>query len=288
MEWVLRGEVGPSCQNQPDDVKLVRGLVNIHRRKQGEPALPVIARTDPELFTAIARFQVKQGVAVASSTVTPGSSSWRWLLDVLAASRTVQPVIAPAKGGLTWDAEGQEGGRYHSRILHVPSASSGLTVGRGYDLRERSRVGAQQHFVRAGLDASRASVLSGAVRKRGQAAKAFVLDNDLLDFEITPGMQQTLFEIVYDEMEQDVRRICGKQDVVTAYGAVDWSGLDSRIRDVLVDLRFRGDYTGKTRRFIQGSVTRNDLKAFSHALADQSNWPSVPADRFRRRQQYLA
>lgn len=287
MEWVLRGDVGPSSQNQPDDVKLVRGLVNIHRRKQGEPALPIIARADPELFTAIARFQVKQGVAVASSTVTPASSSWRWLLDVLAASRTVQPVIAPAKGRLTWDAEGQEGGRYHSRILHVPSGSSGLTVGRGYDLRERSRVAAQQHFASAGLDASRASVVSGAVRKRGQAAKAFVLDNDLLDFEITPAMQHTLFEIVYDEMDQDVRRICAKQDVVTAYGAVDWSRLDSRIRDVLVDLRFRGDYTGKTRRFIQGSVTRNDLKAFSYALADQSNWTDVPADRFRRRHQYL-
>lgn len=127
-----------------------------------------------------------------------------------------------------------------------------------------------------------------AVRKSGQSAKAFVLDNDLLDFEITPPVQKRLFEIVYDEMAQDGHRIYGKPDVVTAYSAVDWNRLDSRIRDVLVDLRFRGDYTGKTRRFIQGSVARNDLKTFSHALADQSIWPSVPADRFCRWQQYLA
>lgn len=287
MEWRLHRDVGPSGQNQPDDVRLVRALLNIHRRAVGDAALPVVPRTDPELFAAIARFQVKHGVPVASGSVSPGSSSWQWLLDALAASRTVQPVIVPSEGRLTWDAEGQEGGRYHSRILHVPTASSGLTLGRGYDLRDRPRVNAQQQLAHAGIEASTAGLLAGAVRLRGSAARAFIVDSDLMDFEITPVVQQRLFEAVYGELTDDVRRICGKQDVVQAYGATDWNGLDSRIRDVLVDLRFRGDYTGRSRRLIQGSVARNDLKAFSQALADQSNWPDVPADRFQRRNHYL-
>jgi len=40
----------------------------------------------------------------------------------------------PAKGKVTWNSEGREGGKYHSRKLLVPNNSSGLTLGRGYDM----------------------------------------------------------------------------------------------------------------------------------------------------------
>ena len=34
----------------------------------------------------------------------------------------------PEIGIVTWDSEGSEGGRFHSRRLHVPSDTSGLTI----------------------------------------------------------------------------------------------------------------------------------------------------------------
>jgi hypothetical protein len=44
-------------------------------------------------------------------------------------------IPVPARGRLTFDAEGQEGGPWHSRHFHVPDATSGLIIGRGYDSR---------------------------------------------------------------------------------------------------------------------------------------------------------
>ncbi len=40
-------------------------------------------------------------------------------------------VLLPNLGRLTFEAEGNEKGPYHSRILHVPSPFSGPTLGRG-------------------------------------------------------------------------------------------------------------------------------------------------------------
>lgn len=288
MNLQLTGSVGRGGVNRAQDVRLVRALVNVHRRARSQAALPIESTAGHELDAAIARFQSDRGVSVASGLVRAGSQSWTWLLETLAASRTRQPVVAPGQGRLTWEAEGQEGGRYHSRILHVPSASSGLTIGRGYDLRERTRAEVTRQLAAAGLAANRANTLAGAVRLSGAAAEQFIIDNDLLDFEVSPAVQLSLFETVYSEMEQDVIRICGKQDVLERYGPTDWVGLDGRIRDTLVDLRFRGDYTGTTRRQVQPPVVANDLAAFRQVLGNASLWSNVPADRFQRRVRYLA
>jgi len=288
MKLQLTGSVGRGGENRAADVKLVQALLNVHRRQQGLPPLPVDARPGADLDAAIARFQNEQGVRVASGFVGTNSQTWSWLLDALAGARTTTTIMAPAKGRLTWEAEGQEGGRYHSRILHVPSAASGLTLGRGYDLRERSRAEVTRHLAAAGLPASTASLIAGAVRLTGSAAEQFIIDNDLLDFEISAGVQLKLFEMVYSDMEQDVIRICGKRDVVERYGITDWAALDSRIRDTLVDLRFRGDYTGATRRHVQPPVVANDLNGFRQVMGDTGLWSAVPSDRFQRRVRYLS
>ncbi|MAL97769.1 MAG: hypothetical protein CL583_04880 [Alteromonadaceae bacterium] len=288
MNFVLHGTVGPSGQNHAEDVRLVRALLNVHRRTVNNPVLPMWATTDPELFAAIARFQVVQGASVASGTIAPQGGSWQGLLASLAASRTTLPVVPPARGRLTWDAEGQEGGRFHSRVLHVPTASSGLTLGRGYDFRERARVEVQQQLTHAGVAPSDAASLSGGARLVGRAAESFIVNSDLLDFEVSPGCQLRLFEAVYAEMENDVQRICAARDVVVAYGAVDWRQLDARIKDMLVDLRYRGDYTARSRRHIQPSVVQNDLSAFAKTMSDHAIWTAVPPDRFERRKQFLA
>ena len=84
--------------------------------------------------------------------------------------------------------------------------------------------------------------------------------------------------------------ICGKADVVAKYGALTWDALDLAIRDVLVDLRYRGDYTGATREKVQSPAVKNNLSAFSRALSNENYWVGqrgVPRDRFRRRRDYL-
>lgn len=194
------------------------------------------------------------------------------------------------KGKLTYDAEGNEGGPYHSRILHVPGSTSGLTIGRGYDMKEKSAAKIEGDLKNAGVPADKAAMISKAAGLAGDQAKAFIDANGLKDFEITMEAQEKLFEVVYAELEEDVIRICEKADCVETYGAVDWANLNPKIKDVLVDLRFRGDYYGKTRKKIQKLAAQNDLAGFAEAMKDADFWKGscgVPPDRFNRRVAYL-
>ncbi|MDQ6961811.1 MAG: hypothetical protein Q9M28_04670 [Mariprofundaceae bacterium] len=196
-------------------------------------------------------------------------------------------MMAIVQGKLTYDAEGMEGGRYHSRVLHVPSGTSGLTIGRGYDMKEKKSSKIEADMLAAGVDAANAATLGKAAHLSGSAAKSFISDNNLGDFEISMDTQEKLFASIYAELSKDVQRICNKADCVAAYGSVDWANLDDKIKDVLVDLRFRGDYTGRTRRLMQRFAAKNDLASFAAELSNRDNWASVPQDRFNRRVKYL-
>lgn len=192
----------------------------------------------------------------------------------------------PDHGRLTFEAEGQEGGRYHSRRLHVPGETSGLSLGRGYDMKRRTAGEVRRQLRAAGVSPAMAELLAGAAGLRGGEARDFIAAHGLEDFEIDGETQRRLFEIVYAEIVADTRRLSTKPDVTAAYGPTDWARLHPVIAEVLVDLRYRGDYTPASRRFLQRHVAANDLPAFAAALSDRALWPDVPPDRFRRRRDY--
>jgi hypothetical protein len=195
--------------------------------------------------------------------------------------------ITPEVGLVTWESEGMEGGPYHSRVLHVPGESSGLTIGRGYDMKERTAAGIVQDLSACGVSAADAATISKAAGLAGSAARKFIQDKQLGKFEISQTGQKALFLISYGRIKSDVERICAKPDVVAAYGACDWAKIDPAIVDILVDLRFRGDYTGSSRALLQKLVSGNDLAGFTQAMKNAANWPNVPKDRFQRRCAFL-
>ena len=195
---------------------------------------------------------------------------------------------APSVGLVTWDSEGTEGGRFHSRTLSVPSDSSGLTIGRGYDMKERKEAAIAADLTAAGVAAADAAKISKAAGLSGASAKKFITDQKLGSFEISKPAQVVLFMTTYNALKADVARICAKPDVVAAFGACDLAKTDPAIVDILVDLRFRGDYTGSSRSLVQKAAAQNDLASFAAALQNPANWPNVPKDRFTRRASFLA
>ncbi len=195
-------------------------------------------------------------------------------------------------GQLTFDAEGMEQrGRYFSRNPHVPTDSSGVTLGRGYDMRDKTPAGINADLTACGLDPAAASQFAKAAGLSGAAGKSFIVQNNLSNFEITPGQQKLLFALTYQQMVGDVLRICQKPDLVARYGATDWAALPAKVRDLVVDLRYRGDYTPSSRERIQPLLVANNSAAIAQLMADQAYWcgpEKVPQDRFRRRRDYLA
>lgn len=194
-------------------------------------------------------------------------------------------------GQLTFDAEGMEKrGPYFSRVPHVPSATSGFTIGRGYDLKERSLDEIITDLSHAGVPKAIAERFAACRGKAGDRARDCIHAHDLADIEISPAAQKQLFLATYKELEGDVIRICGKQDVVHKYGATDWRGLPGAMRDIAVDLRYRGDYTPTTRERVQPLLVRQDLAGMAELMNDRDYWVDargVPNDRFERRRRYL-
>ncbi|KAF7785735.1 hypothetical protein PRUB_a0108 [Pseudoalteromonas rubra] len=188
---------------------------------------------------------------------------------------------------LTYDAEGTEGGKFHSRKLHVPSNNSGLTLGRGFDMKARSSDKINSMLAMAGVSEQHSNVLSKASGLSGKEAQQFILDHNLTDFEISEQTQIKLFNATYEEMVADVQRICAKPDCVEAYGRVDWQHLDDKIKTVLIDLRYRGDYDSRSRKRVQQYIAENNLAQFRECIEDKVLWSGVPVDRFNRRVEFI-
>ena len=213
-------------------------------------------------------------------------------------------------GQLTFDSEGLECPNlsdkcklYHSRIPHVPSEQSGVTIGRGYDLKRKEPDKIKKDLIAAGLSNQIAEAYSRAGCKllssgkcepqyTGKKAREFINSNKHNLPEITPEQQRKLFAITYSEIKDDVKRISNsaKDGKGNYYGTVNFENLNPKILDALIDLRYRGDYTPKTRELIQKHLVNNDMVAFQNAMMNDY-WTTksqpVPLDRFNRRLLYL-
>lgn len=216
------------------------------------------------------------------------------LLQATPLSPTPQTFVSDftvPEGQLTFDAEGLETkGAYFSRVAHWPGGASGVTIGRGYDMKERTAEEVISDLTTAGVPQADAELLAQGAGLTGQEAADFIAREDVKAVEISSLAQKNLFTTMYDRYEADVKRISSKTDTVAKYGAVDWDKLDPAIKDILVDLRYRGDYTTATRKEIQPLVVANDLQGLRDLLSDETkmtdDW-GVPQDRFERRRDYL-
>jgi hypothetical protein len=196
-------------------------------------------------------------------------------------------------GQLTFDVEGNdiEDGthplyRYFSRVAHWLGGVSGVTIGRGYDLGQRPTPAADLRA--AGIQEPLLSWLMGAEGLKGEAARIYLnsAPANVCKQRIT-RKQHDLFLPVYTYMKERVVEISSKKDTREVYGVLCWEETNWKIRDVVVDLIYRGDYTGATRRIIQKPFVDNYYLNFSRGVYNYNNWPGVPVDRFNRRVSYL-
>lgn len=192
------------------------------------------------------------------------------------------PLTVP-RGQFTFDLEGLEnpGERFHSRTASVPRRDSGITIGRGFDLGQFRGNEINQILVSAGFPQDFIEQAKGASGLEGAAALAYLKNNPMRD--ITLEEQWRLFNEVRNRMELDVRRIMAKSDTVEAYGTTHWDGLSRTTQDLIIDLRYRGDYAPSTRTLIQPALALNDVRELARILSDREYWMEargVPQERF--------
>lgn len=196
------------------------------------------------------------------------------------------------KGQLTFDAEGNDNkdSPYFSRHIHWPGGVSGVTIGRGYDLGQQNDPSSDFDSIELSQPLNNWLVESKGFSGLDAKNRYKSADNNIRSYEITRKQQYDLFVITYNRLEADVKRICQKIDTIRMYHPNPnttpeqaWDDIPEKIREVLVDLRYRGDYTPHARSLIQRYAYSGDLYLFGKVLSNKTMWPNVPQDRFLRR-----
>lgn len=170
---------------------------------------------------------------------------------------------------------------------------SGATIGRGFDLGDRHQTSVLITIKKAGIENKKAEAISKGAKKKGCLAYNFVLENRESIEEITDIQQLRLFEITYTELEKDVERISKLHKNIRDYHSnlytlpdLAWENIPDKIKEVLIDLRYRGDYTPQVRELIQKMAYEGDIEGFGKAISNRSFWIKLPNDRFNRRVEY--
>ena len=195
------------------------------------------------------------------------------------------------EGQLTFDAEGadyitavnpfrQQQYPFFSRILHWPGGRSGVTLGRGYDMRERSTEEIYSALRLAGIEEYRAVLCSKAAHLKNRQAAQFVEVYGPLVGEITHQQQIQLFKVAYKRKVGEARSLYNRV-AKSISGAPSWYGLEKKIRDVIVDIFYQGvhDASGLFRAAING---KHDL-----ALHIKSDITYMRYEDHRKRLRYL-
>ncbi|MFI7856316.1 hypothetical protein ACIF8Z_04875 [Pseudomonas promysalinigenes] len=145
------------------------------------------------------------------------------------------------RGQVTFDAEGNDypGNRYFSRMLHWPGGKSGVTLGRGYDMKHRAADDILFDLIAAGVEYEAAKRFSEGANLFGPGADEFVRRNKTAYGALTLRQQHALFEdIVYPVYEASAKSRYRVLAAKMKSASPSWEELDSKIRDIAVDFTY--------------------------------------------------
>ncbi|MDI1483688.1 pesticin C-terminus-like muramidase [Polyangium sp. y55x31] len=169
----------------------------------------------------------------------------------------------PSFSELTFAVEG--GNSSDVLKVHWPeSDASGVTLGAGYDMGNRSKAEVKADLVAAGVPAADAEKLSAGAGKKGNDAKNWVAANVGTLPKITKDVAKTLYEKIYPTYVD-------KAKTRVADNGGDWSKYPTVMKEVLVDLAYRGDLSTKHPRLI-ACIKENDYADFCALIHDLDYW----------------
>ncbi|WP_241627551.1 hypothetical protein [Rosenbergiella epipactidis] len=157
-------------------------------------------------------------------------------------------MLEPKKGIVTFRAEGNniKNSPYYSRVIHWPESvktcsslneRSGVTIGRGYDMRHRTRDAIIRDLRTAGVPLEQANKISLGSKLHNCNAASFVLKNRNEIGEITEDQQIRLFNLTYPKYEIDAKRFYEKYRRINS---PLWDELNIKLRDIFVDMKYQG------------------------------------------------
>jgi len=274
----LKGSVGSFGTNCPEDVKMLQKIINNagYQLATGR-AISINGKCGPETVEAIIWYQRLLTLSPTGLVHPVDSAFMQALGNVFTPKQRVQYTSGSLfvhEGQLTFDLEGvdyitvidpfkQRSYPNFSRIIHwPPKFSSGVTLGRGYDMGSRSSGEIYATLKLAGLEEYKAVLCSKASHLKGRQAGQFVQVYGPLVGEITHRQQIRLFEIAYKEKLDYGKGVYSRNSRHVA-NALPWIGIDKVIRDVFIDTLYQGNVTAPTMvRIMAEGGSRDDIISY--------------------------
>ncbi|MDK9604628.1 pesticin C-terminus-like muramidase, partial [Lelliottia wanjuensis] len=157
-------------------------------------------------------------------------------------------------GKLTYNAEGNDisSSIYYSRVIHWPGNDlSGVTLGRGYDMGDRSRSDIYNDMIASGIPNDQAVKISKCAGFKGANARDYVSAHKNDIGEITLQQQESLFSIIYPKYVE--RAMANYKKWTNGISSTkQWDSLDPSIQEVLVDFVYQG-FTKGPKPMLAGS-----------------------------------
>ena len=194
-------------------------------------------------------------------------------------------------GEYTYVAEGDE---RTTSTLHWPAYASGVTIGKGYDMRHRSSSEIYSDLIASGISRKDAGLISKASGLYGSEAEKFAKENKRNVSPLTKAQKVALFDRIWPYYLSNTIRLYGtmvpkevhesdiypnaKQD--STWVTTDWYDLENKIQDVLVDIFYQGSWSKK----IAKAGSKNDTEYLARYLEVD---PGQNPYRSRRRPDYV-
>ncbi|MEE9684786.1 pesticin C-terminus-like muramidase [Lelliottia amnigena] len=211
---------------------------------------PQLKKEAPEWYAYSMKFltDIRWMYRVAGMVENP------WHMHPLMFLDAIKSQVKTLEGKLTYNAEGNDisSSIYYSRVIHWPGNDlSGVTLGRGYDMGDRSESDVYNDMVTSGISDEQAAKISKGAGLKGSAARDFVALNKAKIGEIALQQQETLFSITYPKYID--RTIVNYNKWTTGVSGVKpWDALDAQIQEVLVDFVYQG-FTKGPKPMLAGS-----------------------------------
>ncbi|EKM5761500.1 peptidoglycan-binding protein [Cronobacter turicensis] len=293
----LNGTVGACGTNNPNEVKTIQTMIGDagYKTITGRTVFPN-GICNGDTIEAIRWYQRLLNLS-PTGLVQPMD---HWIMEALAASggifwrpQHVGGSLTVRQGQFTFDNEGidyitavepfRQTQRMpsFSRILHWPGTyASGVTLGRGYDMGNRSAGDILFHLRQAGIEEYKAQICARASGLKGRTAARFVQDYGRFTGEITHLQQIKLFETVYPDYVNLAKNYYIKytQGKFIISDAPAWSALNKRIKDVYVDIIFQGVTDIK---ILVACVARNDCEQLITLIRNTRSYMDYENNRHR-------
>ncbi|MGY5537410.1 pesticin C-terminus-like muramidase [Vibrio brasiliensis] len=290
------------------EVNVYQGKVNGYFGSQTEQAVKKFQKEYHPTHTTHQYYQLGEVDGVIGKNTILAldeavNESWKYLDDAMDEKWLTVP-----RGQFTFDCEGDdiESSPYFTRKAHVPKngrvviGQSGVTIGRGLDLgnpptgatgQSPAKLDLKALFQEAELIPELSDWLLSVEGVKRASALESLDSSGLTDDEltITRKQQHLMFNDVYDYMEEKTRILLTKPDVKAKFGVVDWDNLPRNVKDVLVDLTYRGDNSPRTREGFVPALVDYNAQSFKAVISNVKAWRKfdVPRSRCIARKEYL-